>query len=266
MSRLHPSRFLRLISDIAGLAPTRADRARVAAVTAALWIRKRRGRRTGPLRRIRITGPRGPLTMAVGEYTDLEAIREIFVEGTYALVGRVPADTILDLGGNCGASVAYFKALHPDARIHVAEPDPVAFRTLQANTAKLKDVTLHQVAVGPVDGRLPFYQSLTGWSSSLYGDTGRPSVDVDVVRLPTLMRRAHLERVDVLKMDIEGAEWEVLPTVQLGDVAELVIGELHGPSAERQPVVDHAFAGLSVRYLTSPPSHFVAATPTGPLG
>jgi FkbM family methyltransferase len=262
---LHPGRFVQSTAELAALGPARADKARNAFVAAALWAKKRLGRRGGRLWTLRIAGPRGPLVLAVCEYTDLEAVREVFVAGTYAAVDDAPARTILDLGGNCGASVTYFKATHPDAQIHVAEPDPIAFRTLQANVRQLDGVTLHHVAVGGVDGRLPFFQSHMGWSSSLTGDqthAGGGWIEVDVVRLSTLMSRARLERVDVLKMDVEGAEWDILPAVRLADVADLVIGEFHDRNPDHEPLLDQAFDGLEVEYLEEPASHFVAQAPT----
>ncbi|HET6508248.1 MAG TPA: FkbM family methyltransferase [Baekduia sp.] len=258
---INPGHFFGQLRDLARLAPDHVARAGLIVATARLWIRKRRGRREGPLVTVRLRGPRGPLTLRLGNYTDLEAVHEVFVSGTYARVAGVEADTILDLGGNCGASMAYFKALHPKARIHVAEPDPIAFRTLTANAAGLSDVVLHQVAVGGTDERRPFYQSNAAWSSSLVGDQVRAGgqwIDVEVVSLGTLLGRASLERVDLLKLDVEGAEWEILPAVQLADVAGVVIGELHDPTDEGQAVLDRAFAGFEVEFLEDPPSHFVA--------
>jgi FkbM family methyltransferase len=256
-----PVHFLGQLRDLARLAPGPAARVQLIAATVTLWVRKRRGRREGRLVTIRLRGPRGPLTLKLGNYTDLEAVHEVFVSGTYAHVAGVAAETILDLGGNCGASMAYFKALHPTARIHVAEPDPIAFRTLAANASGLSDVVLHQVAVGATDERRAFYQSNAAWSSSLGGDQVRAGgrwIDVEVVSLGTLLGRAALDRVDLLKLDVEGAEWEILPSVRLADLAGVVIGELHDPTDEGQAVLDRAFDGFDVEFLADPPSHFVA--------
>jgi FkbM family methyltransferase len=258
---LDPAHFFGQLRDLGRLAPSTVDRLRLLAATVVLWVRKVRGHREGRLVSIRLEGPRGPVRLWLGNYTDLEAVHEVFVSGTYARVADVPASTILDLGGNCGASMAYFKALHPDARIHVAEPDPIAFRTLTANASRLDGVVLHQVAVGEVDERRAFYQSNAAWSSSLVGDqvhAGGQWTDVEVVSLGTFLRRAALERVDLLKLDVEGAEWEILPAVRLAEVAGVVIGELHDPSDDSQAVLDHAFEGFDVEFLEEPPSHFVA--------
>jgi FkbM family methyltransferase len=258
---LEPGHFVGQLRDLGRLAPSPVDRVRLLATTVELWIRKRRGRREGRLVPIRLLGPRGPIRLWLGNYTDLEAVHEVFVSGTYARVAGLPAETILDLGGNCGASMAYFKALHPAARIHVAEPDPIAFRTLSANAEDLDGVVLHQVAVGKVDERRRFYQSNAAWSSSLVGDqvhAGGQWIEVDVVALGTLLDRAGLERVDLLKLDVEGAEWEILPAVRLADVAAAVIGELHDPGDDSQAVLDEAFDGFDVVFLEDPPSHFVA--------
>jgi FkbM family methyltransferase len=268
---LEPGHFVGQLRDLGRLAPSPIDRVRLLATTVELWIRKRRGRRDGRLVPIRVQGPGGPIRLWLGNYTDLEAVHEVFVAGTYARVAGVPAATILDLGGNCGASLAYFKALHPAARIHVAEPDPLAFRTLAANASGLSDVVLHQVAVGQVDERRRFYQSNAAWSSSLVGDqvhAGGQWIEVDVVTLETLLGRAGLERVDLLKLDVEGAEWEILPSVRLADVAATVIGELHDPADDSRAVLDQAFDGFDVTFLEDPPSHFVAtvARPTGTPG
>jgi FkbM family methyltransferase len=98
--------------------------------------------------------------------------------------------------------------------------EPVAEYVAQAEklTADEPRVTTHEVAVTMQDGPLRMQithdpQSRSVSSAGLY-DTEK-FTEVPGRTLPSLMRELGDERIDLLKLDIEGAEYEVLPTLDL---------------------------------------------------
>jgi FkbM family methyltransferase len=163
----------------------------------------------------------------------LSAYEEIFVDRIYAFESKNPRPRILDLGANVGVSVLFFKKLHPEARITAYEPDPQIFAYLERNVAAfgLRDVELRNAAVWTESTTLAF--------SPDGADAGR--VGAGELRVPAVAISEVLgdEHIDFLKMDIEGAENQVLPAMraQLRNV-EHVFVEYHSPAAERQRIGD----------------------------
>jgi FkbM family methyltransferase len=144
--------------------------------------------------------------------------REIFGNHEYGFEIDRPAPRIIDAGAHVGVATHYFKRRFPDARILALEANPVTFALLQANIAhnRLSDVDVRQAALAPVAGELPFYVATSDAAPGAWGDSAirqawhdRP--ETAVVSVPAVPLSALLtERVDLLKLDIEGLETAVL--------------------------------------------------------
>lgn len=120
-----------------------------------------------------------------------------------------PNPLIYDCGSNVGISVLYWKRLYPHSRVVAFEPDPQLFACLRTNTAAFPDVELHQAAVWTLNGRMVFAcDGADGGALAAYKNTedARMTATVPTVRLRDLLT----EPIDLLKMDIEGAEVDVL--------------------------------------------------------
>jgi FkbM family methyltransferase len=151
-----------------------------------------------------------------------------FVDRTYEFRATRPDPLVVDCGANIGISVLYFKSIYPAARVIAYEADPGIFRVLKQNLESngIGGVELINKAVGTENGVAHF------WSQG--GDSGRIAVEADkskaLVDVPVIRLREHLagREVDLLKMDIEGAEAEVLIdcSSELGNVAA-VCTEFH---------------------------------------
>lgn len=138
--------------------------------------------------------------------TYLVGMEEIFQKGIYEFRATTTNPLILDCGANIGLSVIYFKLLHPDSRVIAFEPDPAIFQTLEKNVAsfELNNVELRQAAVWTENGSVAFMQE-GGFSGHI--QTGSSQT----VSVPSLRLRDQLaDPVDFLKVDIEGAEFDVI--------------------------------------------------------
>lgn len=164
--------------------------------------------------------------------------KDIFFNRIYHFEARRPDPFVIDCGSNIGMSILYFKHVYPQARIIGFEPDPAIFPYLEENIArnKLTDVELVQAATAAQEGALTFYSD--GKYSSCLADhlpadlpEGWERYEVPCVRL----RNYLTEPVDFLKMNIEGAEWEVLADSEdrLRLVREMVIEYHHLPGLRR---------------------------------
>jgi FkbM family methyltransferase len=144
-----------------------------------------------------------------------ELFREIFVSGIYMFQCDTDRPTIVDCGSNIGMSLLFFKRLYPKARIIAFEPDPYTFKILSENVScnSLTDIELHECALGEHDTETTLYRPESG--SSLRMNTIKPrsslgisrSITVPVKRLSTFLPR---HEIDLLKVDIEGAEHAVI--------------------------------------------------------
>ena len=144
---------------------------------------------------------------------------DIFRKNVYFFEAKTSEPFIIDCGGHIGLAVLYFKTLYPQARILTFEPNPETFALLQKNIAQndLRGVEAMNMALthdGQKDAILYVGENfLQAWDST---DTIEPNLWVNMheyrgipVRSTRLSSYIN-ERVDFLKLDIEGAEVAVL--------------------------------------------------------
>ena len=129
---------------------------------------------------------------------------EIFVKRCYAFQTDTLNPVILDCGGNIGLSATWFKLNYPACHLTVYEPDPDLARILETNLnrAGFRDVQSHRKAVWIENKLINF--SKTGDDKGHIASEGTatyPAIDLSE-ELP--------ERVDLLKLDVEGAEFAIL--------------------------------------------------------
>ncbi|HEY4155526.1 MAG TPA: FkbM family methyltransferase, partial [Puia sp.] len=137
----------------------------------------------------------------------LHSLKEIFVDEVYRFRSFSEKPYILDCGTNIGLSIIYFKRLFPKARIVAFEPDFSIYNKLIRNleTFEIGDVDVQCKAVWVKEEMLNF--AVTG---SLGGRLSDHSAETTIQVQATRLRDYINEPVDFLKIDIEGAEFEVL--------------------------------------------------------
>jgi len=157
---------------------------------------------------------------------------EIYKEGIYAFHAQHPTPYIVDGGANIGMSVLYFKELYPASEIVAFEPDPALFAVLERNvaSARVSGVRLVAGALWSSETTLAFHPEGAD-GGHLVADGEAATITVKTVRLGDYLDRP----VDLLKLDIEGAETEVLLAAadHLPQVERLYV-EYHSRVGERQ--------------------------------
>lgn len=137
---------------------------------------------------------------------------EIFLRQSYHFTSQREDPVILDCGSNIGMSVLYFKCLYPKSRITAFEPQTEAFQCLDKNVAqpRLNGVAAHAAALASRRGEIAFYTDDKSPGSLLASqiEARMPKYRqiVPAVKLSDYVTGT----VDLLKLDIEGAESEVL--------------------------------------------------------
>jgi FkbM family methyltransferase len=179
----------------------------------------------------RLTHTQTPLLSNRIEVTDpywyLVMYREIIVDGDYTFRSDSTSPLILDCGANIGVSVAFFRHRFPAARIIAFEPDPSVYEVLKRNMARYSwdNTDLRNSAVWIEEGPVAFHSD-----GAVGGRLTRDEAEPGASRVRAERLYDYLDQpVDMLKLDIEGAELDVLADCQdrLCNVANLFV-EYHG--------------------------------------
>ena len=156
-------------------------------------------------------------------------------------------DTVVDIGGHIGSF-----ALHAEAQgalVVSCEPSPENFRMLCENTTRnnARAVTALPVCVAGKNGaRALFLDKSNAARNGLYG-RGAERVSVEAVTLDELFVRQQITHCDLLKVDCEGAEYEIIETAALDTLAriEKIAMEYHLPPYFGLDAHKHQIAALT---------------------
>jgi len=149
----------------------------------------------------------------------LPMFRDIWMDRCYApRDGRpLPSGTIIDVGANVGVFALWAATHYPGARILAVEPSPRSCRFLRENIARsrLDNVMVLQGACGGEPGDAVLYTRGPEAMNSLYardnyGSHFRPLASTTVFTLDDLFAQFNIHTCSLLKLDCEGAEYEIL--------------------------------------------------------
>lgn len=152
-------------------------------------------------------------------------------DGLLRHVVNTDKPVIFDVGAHHGESVVYLKALFPNASIHSFEPDPDSFDLLSSSV--IDGVSYFNLALSDEDGVASFYRNKISHTNSLlkvnlnsrdsigianatvkndtqYFEGFNEEVKVAVTRLDTFTKQHSIGQIDLLKIDVQGAECRVL--------------------------------------------------------
>ncbi|MEO8399861.1 MAG: FkbM family methyltransferase [Ignavibacteriaceae bacterium] len=152
--------------------------------------------------------------------------KEIFVKGAYLFKTENSSPLIYDCGANIGVSCLYFKSIYPNAKIKAFEADPSIAKVLEQNLKNnsIIDVEVISKAVWTNNGGVEF-SSDNADGGSIFGSKNKTKVES--IRLKNLLEKE--DKINLLKIDIEGAEAEVLEDCRqsLTNVERIFV-EYHG--------------------------------------
>ncbi|HVB81194.1 MAG TPA: FkbM family methyltransferase [Candidatus Binataceae bacterium] len=118
--------------------------------------------------------------------------------------------TIVDCGANIGDETVRFRHFHPKARIVAIEAAAQNFKLLQRNFAHDPLVTCLHKGIWPTAARLKIDRVSSNEGISVAEVAANDATyDVDAISIPDVMRKFGMERIDILKLDVEGTEYEL---------------------------------------------------------
>lgn len=139
------------------------------------------------------------------------------LSGEYRVLRKLAAlnpKIVFDVGANVGNWTKEFKTHSPDSLVYSFEPIPQTFEKLSQNLKNLPKVTLHQMALSDKTGSIDFnFYPSNSYFSSIYQTNLDPNfltISVDTISGDEFCDRNDISEIDLLKIDVEGAENKVL--------------------------------------------------------
>ncbi len=167
--------------------------------------------------------------------SDVPTYEQVFLKKEYDFSVVTPPKIIVDAGANIGLASIYFANKFPSAKIFAIEPEPSNFELLKRNTAPYPNITPIQTAlwhrneeITLIDQGIGNWGFMTVTRNSAKDQMCETSCAVEVMTLDKIMKDYDLEKIDILKIDIEGAEKEVFSdTSSWIEKVDSIIIELH---------------------------------------
>lgn len=202
------------------------------------------------------------LNLLLRDGPSLMAERDIVREVQREYPWNFEFETAIDIGAHIGAWTCYAKRVNPDARIVAVEVDPETYSVLEFNVNGLEDVTIVHGRAGYARGVHALLRAPHNTGSTATYPVGANWSESDHVLAPgrvtleELMHTGGFMRVDVLKLDCEGAEIDLLQHAHEDTLRCIgrVVGEIHTtPSMfETQTNGRLQRAGFEVEYRPHP--------------
>jgi FkbM family methyltransferase len=157
----------------------------------------------------------------------------------YYLPPALDPKVILDVGSNIGTSILFLHQQFPAARIYGFEPHPETFRILEKNVGAIPSIKVFNYALGAANGKISL--SFDGADFSRFGAkdaTSSPlgtitTADCEARHAGEVMKDLGLTSVDLIKIDCEGAEYDVLSALpeEMLRHCRWIVGEMHDATA-----------------------------------
>lgn len=150
----------------------------------------------------------------------------------YAVPEGETPKVILDIGANVGVASLMFAKRFPAARIFAFEPLPENLELLRYNTRKFPQVRAIPYALGAItELRKFFYSDDPGnfGGGGFVFQRNVPTLELPMLAVLEAFERYEIPPVDLIKIDVEGAEGEILGSFpnRLIESVRTIVGELH---------------------------------------
>lgn len=233
---------MRAFGHVTQMAPTRLARARLNVWFGYLLLTDRLKIRRRHPSTITLAGR----SFLVKDHSEALVLGEVFADQCYA-DAEMPddVDLVIDLGCNIGAASLWFADRYPSATVIGVEADPRTAELARRNSAADARIEIINAAASDSPGTATLYVA-DSWASSTVagGDGDGDQVQVPAVTLDELIERGGPRRL--LKIDIEGAEHQVLRASRGLRGVEFVTGEFHPVPGETWDGMLASLAGFAV--------------------
>jgi FkbM family methyltransferase len=205
-----------------------------------------------------------PTTLTLRPFAgDLFVLYEVLAFNAYHIApSLLPADNVrvvVDCGANIGITLLFLAARYPYATILSIEPHPENFALLKANVAQVSRILpIRACVTGTAQSAVRFTADQVAWGNHIA--TESHGVLVPAITIDKLCEQNGIEKIDLLKLDIESAEEQVLENGTFLGRTEHIIIELHGDYGFQCFQRDIAPYGLVAQEGRPPDTYMVTAS------
>lgn len=176
-----------------------------------LWfhLRQHVRKQQGALHMVQVPGLHHPVALRA-KTSDVEVFHQIFIGGELEFDLHTSPSCIIDAGANIGLAALYFSSRFPMAKILALEVETANFELLRHNTAFYSNITCFKKALWSGPANLSITNpTAESWSFQVGPATNGDEEGIPAVGVKDLAEMFESRRIDLLKIDIEGAEKEV---------------------------------------------------------
>jgi FkbM family methyltransferase len=195
-------------------------------------VKKMLGRSDGYIK-VERKGIKNPFYLRLGT-SDILIFDQVFVYEEYDFKTNTPPKVIIDAGANIGLVSIYFANKYPESKIVAIEPEESNFKLLKINVGPYTNIIPLQAALWCKNEEISLVDPGLGkWAFMTEEDGnkehhGNFCHHIQGKTVDRIMRDYDLQRIDILKIDIEGAEREVFSDASSWiEKVDGVIIELH---------------------------------------
>jgi FkbM family methyltransferase len=180
--------------------------------------------------------------------SDIPVIWEIWKAKVYddTRFPIMPDDIVVDIGGHIGGFAVRAARLAHRGQVYAYEASSRNFALLEKNRKmnNAQNLHIHKKAVAHQTGKMKFFTpSDNGALGSLLQETDSPMETVQATTLTDIITENNIEQIDYLKVDVEGAEYDILsncPPETLATVKHIVMEyhEFEGDQRSHQDLVN----------------------------
>ena len=199
-----------------------------------------------PLKLCSVSG----FTLYARDRSQLRLYQEIFVKDEFQIAQfkaktNFLAPVVFDVGANCGYFSMRILDEYPSATVYAFEPQECLVREFEDVISENnlgKRAFCHHCALGKQDGKALLYQNRSPISAStVQAKAAKRKIinrqSVTVRSLNSVLKEKMIEKIDVLKIDVEGAEMDVLEGAdEILDKVSFLLIETHKPFSDPEQV------------------------------
>lgn len=142
--------------------------------------------------------------------SDIKVFREVFLFGLYTFKLKSSPRVIVDAGANVGLSSIFFSERFPGATVYAIEPEVTNFAALKRNVEGYFKIKPIQTALWHHDAILKVTDPMENhWAFTVEECKENDPASFPAISISSFIDLHGIETIDLLKLDIEGAEREV---------------------------------------------------------
>ena len=165
--------------------------------------------KTGKTNSIHLNGITNKITLRPNS-SDVTTFKHIFAHGDYEFDIEPKPKVIIDAGANVGLASIYFANKYTTAKIIAVELSPSNFQVLFNNTTLYKNIEVINAGLWPKNQILKFKEEgFSPWGYKVNNKLDGNSISIDSITILDIIEKYSIKKIDLLKIDIEGAEVEL---------------------------------------------------------